>query len=181
MKKTLTLDQLVERMQRGYRTIFGTRDHCLNHLYIVIGNGYDWRKGRLEEIFRDPHKDAAPPDEESYIKWSSREWFNREAKHNPHVESLEYYERLTREMVVECRTSKPSIYPMSHYANALNVPDDVKEDYLMGAVHALALHVNLALTTAPFEHMKNPLTEGQKALSALHALAERFPIIKTLP
>lgn len=45
--EVMTAEDTLQRMADFYDSIFPTRKHALNHLFCVIGNGYDWIDGRL--------------------------------------------------------------------------------------------------------------------------------------
>lgn len=40
-------EETMQFMMNFYPDIFPTRKHCLNHLFCVIGNGYEWINGEL--------------------------------------------------------------------------------------------------------------------------------------
>lgn len=42
-----TVKDTVLRMMTEYPSLFPTKSDCYNHLFIVIGNGYDWVDGEL--------------------------------------------------------------------------------------------------------------------------------------
>ena len=42
-------EDTLQFMADFYPSIFPTREHCLNHLFCTIGNGYRWVKGELVE------------------------------------------------------------------------------------------------------------------------------------
>lgn len=49
MKVELTIQEMFD----NYPTLFKERSDCLNHLFCVIGNGYDWVNGELVEDGED--------------------------------------------------------------------------------------------------------------------------------
>lgn len=54
MTKPLTkLDQHVKRSMLQYPTLYKTRTEVLVHLYLVLGNGYDWIKGELRDKYAE--------------------------------------------------------------------------------------------------------------------------------
>jgi len=48
-QKLTSLDITLLTMIMCYPTLFQNRDEALNHLFVVLGNGYEWEKGILVE------------------------------------------------------------------------------------------------------------------------------------
>ena len=48
-------------MIREWPTLFQSRTQCLEHLFIVIGNGYEWRRGALVRKFNERSSRAPMP------------------------------------------------------------------------------------------------------------------------
>lgn len=68
-------EDTMQFMMDFYPDIFPTRKHCLNHLFCVIGNGYEWINGELvnkDDTFERRYKivesmnKAKPRDEDFY-------------------------------------------------------------------------------------------------------------------
>lgn len=58
---TTTVDATLARMFREYPSLFRTRLDALDQLFVVNGNGLEWRSGALVDRFReDPHPDRHP-------------------------------------------------------------------------------------------------------------------------
>jgi hypothetical protein len=71
MTKPLTkLDQHVKRAMLQYPTLYKTRTEVLVHLYLVLGNGYDWIKGELRDKYEEKRPLAMRYDdlEEGYLE-----------------------------------------------------------------------------------------------------------------
>ena len=43
----MTVETTIQRMFDRYPDLFSTRKECYNHLFCVIGNGYEWRHGQV--------------------------------------------------------------------------------------------------------------------------------------
>lgn len=52
----MTLEQTMQCMFDDYPALFRTRRDCLNHLFCVIGNGYEWHNGRLMVVYTEDGK-----------------------------------------------------------------------------------------------------------------------------
>lgn len=56
-----------------YPTIFPTEFHCQNHLFLVIGNGYEWNKKGQLELFIPSKKQRPGRSRESVISHTDKE------------------------------------------------------------------------------------------------------------
>ena len=80
MKTSTTVKACLARMFRDWKTLFRTRADAIDHLFFVIGNGYEWRKGalvrKLDEMDAMPDPFANHPNEtirEVYAKLRAEE------------------------------------------------------------------------------------------------------------
>lgn len=58
-------ERTIQEMYNGYPTVFRTRQHCLDHLFVVVGNGYEWVDGELIDL-AGPEVTCVEKDEENY-------------------------------------------------------------------------------------------------------------------
>lgn len=108
--------------------IFPTRKHCLNHLFCVIGNGYEWINGELVEDdnplkkrykLRKHINKAIPRDKEYYLRMAQLE--------NSLKDLLKENYKITDENIQYNFTW----YPLSKdYSYIYHYPDDIKPDWL---------------------------------------------------
>lgn len=168
----MMLDELVARMTAQYPTLFGHRSRALDHLFIVIGNGYAWENGRLVPVHEDP--DPLPFDE-----WLAHQPTRLRASGLGFDRSDEAIVAAEREAAERARTplgaSRRGVaytpYPLSeNYSGACTVPEDAQPDYVLGAIEALDTHVSLA-------ERAGDERERLKALDALATLHARFPAL----
>lgn len=54
----MTLEQTIQRMFNKTPMLFRNRDECLNHLFCVIGNEYEWINGQLVDVCSDDSNDS---------------------------------------------------------------------------------------------------------------------------
>lgn len=66
-RRGFPLVDLLLIMRMGYPSLFPKREHALEHLYCTIGNGYEWRNGRLVA----PHIDPYDKEAEAIRRWRS--------------------------------------------------------------------------------------------------------------
>ena len=43
----MTVETTIQWMFDNYPDLFATRKECYNHLFCVIGNGYEWKRGQI--------------------------------------------------------------------------------------------------------------------------------------
>ena len=138
MKFELTIQEMFD----NYPTLFKDRADCLNHLFCVIGNGYDWVNGELVEgpedysaeeqkYFEDRLKDGKAF---QYNRMSLRdeaiESYNRYLKRNGGKESgydksfnKEYFASLPDDKYHKCEERRKRWY---FY---INIPGHERIDY----------------------------------------------------
>lgn len=101
-----------------YPTLFKDRSDCLNQLFCVIGNGYEWYNGELVE-----DADAYSKEEIKIIKNHLVD--GKAFQHNRlslRAEALEYYRRRMEKHPEECYNNALSIKLDEEYFNS--IPDD---------------------------------------------------------
>ena len=99
-------------------SIFHSREECLNHLFCVIGNGYDWVDGELIENSYDTKMLLS--------RWKLTE----PIKHAMPTETVTECGRIRSEMYNKRSLNVPKWYPLSKkYSYLYNYPDDIKPDW----------------------------------------------------
>lgn len=128
----------------AYHGIHPTRAHVVNHLYCVNGNGYDWFEGRLHEGTDEKSAEVARMllngDPETWIKKYVEE-YDRE-RFPPLYMDEKLRELLQRHgLPLDPPVLEPKfhIYPICQYADIMNLPEDIRPDWLAGAEEALHL------------------------------------------
>lgn len=121
-------EEELQFMMDFYPELFPTRNHCLDHLFCSIGNGYDWRKGELvdrdceftkryrfaEEIVR-----ARPRNEEAYR-------MRLEVEKEIRKEKGDSYRITPQNVKYNFHWSVPS----KEYSYLYHFPKNIKEDWL---------------------------------------------------
>lgn len=132
----------------SYSSIHPTRAHVVNHLYCVNGNGYEWFEGRLydgtDELSTAVEKMLQNGDPETWIKKYVEE---QDRKRFPGLHEME--ETLEKLRKLDLKYNMPAlppperpklhIYPICQYADIMNLPEDIRPDWLAGAEEALHL------------------------------------------
>lgn len=49
----MTLEKTLTEMSLRYSDIFPSREDAIHHLFLVLGNGYDWKDGELVDPYPD--------------------------------------------------------------------------------------------------------------------------------
>lgn len=164
-----TLEQQITYMQACYPSLFGTRERALEHLFLVIGNGYEWHEGRLVGYGDDTPAPA------SLDEWLARKLADRPDRRGPRGVYSEDEERsLLLHMVETAKQPLTQTYPLYEYARACCVPDDVQPDYLEGAAEALGVAIDVNFAIQNYQ-------EALRATDAFERLVARFPQLRNLP
>jgi len=145
MDVTTQLDRLVRESILRWPSLFGTRWDVLRHLYLVIGNGYEWHAGVLRAVcddgefseercrsrfFRDLDGFVAKfgPDDHDILRRARRQFV------------LDHLDLLVNEPRIDsgARIGAEDVALISlDYSAAFNVPGDAEESFLDGAVEVL--------------------------------------------
>ena len=125
----MTVETTIQRMYDEYPDLFATRQECYNHLFCVIGNGYEWKRGQLIRVDEaDPRSDAYDPEaeERDYLSYPPMA-----------VQSEENIQKHDEQMNVVIERLKlapsPKWYPLCEYSKINSVPPDVKPDWKAAA------------------------------------------------
>jgi hypothetical protein len=132
------------------------RGGALDHLFFVIGNGYEWQRGEL--VSGDLRAELIPQYAEEHRREVTddmrRMWEAFDARMGdklgcivkPMEERIKEYWRdklIARDLPVE---SDYRIYPLCKYSRIMNVPDDVTDDWLALAMEAIDWALGLDAT-----------------------------------
>lgn len=116
-------EDTLQYMADFYPDIFPTRKHCLDHLFCVIGNGFEWVKGELvdnDDKYQKRYKLRKPIKKAEF--WREENWYQMN----------EFYGGLY------CLDEKQKIpvqynfewYPLSkRYSALFTYPEDIKDDW----------------------------------------------------
>lgn len=115
-------EDTLQYMADFYPDVFPTRKHALNHLFCVIGNGYEWVNGELvdnDDIYGKRYKLRKPIEKAEFI---NEEFWKYQRKF---YENL--YEAIEEEIPAEYWFKW---YPLSRECSKLyNYPDNIKSDW----------------------------------------------------
>jgi hypothetical protein len=147
----ITVKETVRRMLIQWPMLFRNKSDCFNHLFLTIGNGYEWVDGCLVDRFADPNDDQP-------------HWSDETGESNSGLVSgiPEIEERLKQHRILEAKRENAQIqlvleifdaffdehvafrnpYPPSEYSDLFHMPDDVQPDWRHACREAsLALQV----------------------------------------
>ena len=129
-------EQELQKMFDEYPDLFCTRQECLDHLFCVIGNGYDWRCGMLVDC-RDDRSDAEL--EEEWQKNNGHDFLRGRKKACQDPKLLKKHEDEKKEWFLDdedyCKEHPffakhgYSWYPLSRYSWIYHIPEDIKPDW----------------------------------------------------
>ena len=130
----MTLEQEIQTMYEKYPNLFQTRKQCLDNLFCVVGNGYEWHNGELV------HYDCLNETWDNEFIYE----LDENGKSKEPIEFDEWFEATTKilkEMLeifpnddnIKNSIEKYQWYPLSKtYSYLYNYPKDIKEDWLKG-------------------------------------------------
>lgn len=174
------LDKAIKKAMLTYPTVYPTRERFLSHVFLVIGNGYDWNNGVLvsygdirvfknrEEFVSDIDKrithaieqsdkrikeynDESDPfdklDEETLKKVTDREAERLAERLEDLQDELktryDMFDNIKKYVAAQATEYKnPGYYEMNickPYAKICNIPDDIEESWLDGAIEIAEL------------------------------------------
>jgi hypothetical protein len=109
----MTLEEDIKLSLKFFPTLFGRREQVLEHMFVVLGNGYQWVNGKLLSNSHCENYNRVGLDEETPIEKEIIDGMIERAKKNPIF-----------------------WYPLCEYS-INNIPDDVEEEYLSAAEEVL--------------------------------------------
>lgn len=130
----MKLEQQIQTMYEEYPELFQTRKQCLDHLFCVVGNSYEWVNGELvhydcvNRTFDNEFMFELDENSKSKEPISFDEWFEKR------VEALnELLEIFPDDDNIKRNIERYQWYPLSKkYSYLYNYPKDIKEDWLNG-------------------------------------------------
>ena len=151
----MNLERNILNSMTEYPTLYQRADQVLNHLFAVIGNGYQWHKGQLVDI---PRRNA--PTDGVFITWEQeitnlQEYYKTLSKEGLKLHRRMFTKTYAKKHLITDRICPLSVYPISQYSQMNTVPDDVTPDYLAGAYWL----INYILS--PAYNRKNDLKSNQ--------------------
>jgi len=159
----------IDRMMRLYPDLFPTELHCLDQLFLVIGNGYYWEDGQLVNRFERTDDEVI----------SERELFDQEMAQS-RAELVEALEKMNDQVMADRILSimeelhapaRLCLYTICReYSKVFRVPDDVEPDWLAAAYKA----IGMVLTAKPEQLHGNQAEEVELAKEAYEILRHRF-------
>lgn len=118
----MTAEDTLQYMSDFYSSIFPTRKHALNHLFCVIGNGYDWVEGRLVDC------------DDKYERRYKLQEHIKHAEFEGEAEWNRFYQ-IYKDLNVKTGSEIPmefnfQWYPLSKDFSAIyTAPEDIKPDW----------------------------------------------------
>ena len=132
----------------AYPSLFPTRDHTIEFIFCVLGNGYDWEDGALIESCDDEKSKIVEklllegsPEED--IKKTVQEINDKRFPPLPELsaEVKEVLQKYGLELPGRPRdVGQPiMVYPLCEYTHILKLPLDIRPDWLAGAEEAVRI------------------------------------------
>lgn len=116
-------EDTLQYMADFYSDIFPTRKHCLDFLFCVVGNGYEWVNGELiseDDKYEKRYKLRYPIEKAEFKK--EVEWVHMNKLYT-HIKELDN----TFNIPLQYRFNWYSL--SKEYSALFTVPEDIKEDW----------------------------------------------------
>lgn len=126
----MTVETTVQEMLDRYPLMYSTREECFDHLFCVIGNGYEWKWGQL--VYRDR---GSPGYDEEYERRLNegdyaRKQRGRARQSKKNIEARRKHDSLFVRAGMLESAGAHSWYPLSRrYSRLFTIPADAKEDW----------------------------------------------------
>lgn len=148
MTSMTELDSLVRQSILRHPSLFTTRWQVLEHLYLVIGNGYEWSNGRLVSVFDDEKSEDECVAEFFRDIDEFQSQFPDMPGHDTHTLRrrrrqfvLDNLDLLTHERRIDSGIRFDAERVISttppEYSHAFHVPHDVEPSFRAGAIETL--------------------------------------------
>ncbi len=126
-----------------------SRDKVLNHLFFTNGNGFDWCNGELVDVFEgDKHEPMQIP--ENYF---STPIMSTEKDESALFKKFREQDGEAYKPHEICSKEALTIYPICQYAAIMNLPKDLKLDWLEAGEDAC--YLALDYFTNPYKHCRD--------------------------
>lgn len=128
----------------AYPSLFQIRGQVLNHLFCVLGNGYDWWDGHIRETCGDEkHEGVQKRLLEGVPEEEIRAWIKSKDDERWERNFADLKARL-KELGVDFDPPPLSMHPLTIYpvcdlCEIMKLPDNIRPDWLAGAEEAVAL------------------------------------------
>ena len=123
----MTVETTIQRMFDRYPDLFSTRKECYNHLFCVIGNGYEWKRGQIVECGVDEEIEPLLIEEEN------RDYAAQASEHTVAKQSKENIARWNDRKAMYPMAYEFKWYPLCEFSLINEIPDDVKPDWKAAA------------------------------------------------
>jgi hypothetical protein len=174
-------DELFPKLFRQWRTIYRTRVDIIDHLFFVIGNGYSWLDGAIVPTSDYPEEPSVPAPPDGSPEVYSDAFFDLSRSEQRVIQEYHYYlrEQATPIGPLPDDGAPRNFYPVCHYSAILNIPANVRPEWLLVAYEA-ALLLRDRQTTVPSYTMDRARCEeniayGKRVVDELEA---KYPHLK---
>lgn len=132
----MELHKTIQQTMWRYPSIAPSRISVLNHLFFTIGNGYEWVDGELVDTGDTPILDG-PMSYKSQVDWSNNISPCKRLKEIFGEKTLKEEITQTKSRYIDDVQDSQymhDFYPICEYSKINNIPDDIKIDWLEGAI-----------------------------------------------
>lgn len=150
----MKIEELIEHNIKSFPTLFQRREQVLNHLYCTNGNGYKWCDGGLEPVSIGGKLIVESKKYETELDAAKR---CAKEIYTPNGDPVKYWLRLNKEMRNELKKPPLYYYPLCEFSKLCTIPDNVRPDYLDGAMEVINLILDLPIRLKKPIILEHPL------------------------
>jgi hypothetical protein len=202
----VNLEQTIQYCFDTYPTLFKERWQVLDQLFCVIGNGYEWKNGRLLYIGRGkidvncytPILDVNGKAHNTNVRQNLFAWYRNDhySDNNKYlldmlkrIKDKKAREELRKSFIVtdeyiwnnvdkEIAGAKSNIrfYPVCEFSKIFTMPKNVKPDWLEGVKETVGLLLQYGFDY-PGKKNEWQRSEIEKWTAELHKLAEKLEVV----
>lgn len=160
----MTYKDTIINCMKNYPTLYPNRLNVDNHLFAVIGNGYEWKGGQIvEDVYSSERNEDDEYENLSKAEYSSlftandyEMYVERFNNYNPNVNRIfhKMIDGKSEEEINDLITSKLNepykmdsrlkwhVYPLCDYSKIVNIPDNIQDDWLDAIEHFVCWCLN---------------------------------------
>lgn len=125
----MTVETTIQRMFDNYPDLFATRRDCYNHLFCVIGNGYEWKRGQIVEYGEDEELESFVEEAEQRDYAAQSAEFSKAKQTEENIKKKEDWRKLLVSNGVPESMTVDKWYPVCEFSLIKCIPADIKPDW----------------------------------------------------
>jgi len=127
----MTVKESLKNSLLLYPSIHQNKWAVYHHWFAINGNGYEWKNGELVDMY-DNNSITMLQAINKHIKYRTKDMFKNRFLFLYNISTLVYdiVTTLKLKKRISDFTQTEELYPLCEYAKILNIPNDIKPDWL---------------------------------------------------